>query len=52
MRRVDEKKGAFCENEATLFDLLGFVSEKRIRVSKLERLEPTLETLFMEVVAK
>lgn len=52
MRRVDEKKVAFCENEATLFDLLGFVSEKRIRVSKLERLEPTLETLFMEVVAK
>ncbi len=52
MRRVEGNQLAFCEINATLFDVLGFVSEKRIRVSKLERREPSLETLFMEVVAK
>ncbi len=52
MRRVESNKTAFFEKESTLFDVLNFISEKRIRILKMERLEPTLETLFMEVVAK
>ncbi len=52
MRRVEPNKTSFFEKDSTLFDVLNFISEKRIRVSKIERIEPTLETLFMEVVAK
>ena len=42
----------FQEQEHTVFDVLGFVAEKRLRLLKLERVEPTLETLFMEVTKK
>lgn len=42
----------FCEKESSLHDLLGFVTEKKILVLKIERMEPTLESLFMEVVEK
>ena len=33
-----------------MFDLLTFITEKQIPIQKLERMEPTLESLFMEVV--
>ena len=42
----------FCENEHTFFEVLHFITEKQIRLLKIERIEPTLETLFMEVVEK
>lgn len=42
----------FREQENTLFDVLRFVTEKKLPLLKLERLEPTLESLFMEVVEK
>lgn len=42
----------FIENESCLHDLLGFVTERKIPVLKIERVEPTLESLFMEVVEK
>ena len=35
--------------ENLVFDVLHFVAEQRIPVSKVERMEPSLETLFMEV---
>ncbi len=38
--------------EQAVFDVLGFVTERRIPLLKMERTEPTLETLFMEVVGK
>lgn len=37
------------EKEHAVFDVLAFVADKRIPLLKLERMEPTLETLFMEV---
>lgn len=43
---------SFRENDHTLFDILRFVTDNRIRLLKIERVEPTLETLFMEVVEK
>lgn len=42
----------FRENQRTLFDLLAFAADKRIRLLKIEKREPSLETLFMEAVNK
>lgn len=42
----------FREKENTLYDLLGFVAERQLSMMKIERMEPTLESLFMEVVKK
>lgn len=42
----------FSEKENSLHDLLGLVTERKIPVLKIERMEPTLESLFMEVVEK
>jgi ABC-2 type transport system ATP-binding protein len=42
----------FREGEQTVFDVMRFASERRIPLSKLELVEPTLEDLFMEVVEK
>ena len=38
------------ENEACA--LLSFIAENKIPFTKIERAEPTLEALFMEVAAK
>lgn len=40
------------ENNNTIFEVLRFVSDKNIPVLKVEREEPTLESLFMEVTGK
>lgn len=40
------------ENNNTIFEVLRFLSDKNIPVLKVEREEPTLESLFMEVTGK
>lgn len=40
----------FCGNSDILYDVLQFITEQRIRVQKLERMEPSLESLFMKAV--
>lgn len=42
----------FREQANSLFDVLAFVTAQKIPLLKLERLEPTLESVFMEVVEK
>lgn len=42
----------FREGENTVFDILRFVTDRQIVLLRLERAEPTLESLFMEVVKK
>ena len=42
----------FREKRHTQFDVLQFVTKQRIPLLKLERIEPSLEDLFMEVVDK
>ena len=42
----------FRESEHSIFDLLRFVTDRRIPLLKVERAEPTLESLFMEVTRK
>ena len=52
MKSIGANALAFCESECSVFEILRFVSEKRISLLKLEREEPTLESLFMEVTKK
>lgn len=40
------------EKENGLFDVLRFITDRKIPVLKIERMEPTLESLFLEVVEK
>ena len=40
------------ESLNTIFEVLRFLSDKNIPVLKVEREEPTLESLFMEVTGK
>lgn len=40
----------FSQRNCNLFDVLAFTADRRIPLTKLERLEPSLESLFMQVV--
>lgn len=51
MHRTDNQL-TFSENDYNLFAVLQSVTDRRINILKVERMEPTLETLFMEVVEK
>lgn len=42
----------FCETECSVHELLHFVSEQKLSLTKFERVEPTLESLFMEVTGQ
>lgn len=44
-----DNKLVFLANDNTLYDVLDFISKNKISLTKLEKLEPTLESLFMEV---
>ena len=44
-----DNKLVFLDNDNTLYDVLDFISKNKISLTKLEKLEPTLESLFMEV---
>lgn len=52
MRPQGQNQLIFREEENTLFDVLRFVTDHELSLLKLERLEPTLERVFMEVVEK
>lgn len=52
MKRLGENRLSFCDNDHAVFDVLHFVSQKRVALLKIERLEPTLESMFMEVAGK
>ena len=49
MKQLGRNQLTFCESVLTAFDVLHFVSEWHIALLKFERVEPTLESLFMEV---
>ena len=52
MRQLGENQLVFNENDYALHDVLTIVTTHRIPLVKLERIEPTLESLFMEVIEK
>ena len=52
MRANGKTQLALSEDDHNVFEVLRFVADRRITLLKLERVEPTLESLFMEVVEK
>lgn len=42
----------FKENQQSFFEVMHFITDKKLPVLKIERVEPTLESMFMEVVKK
>lgn len=52
MKQLGRNQLTFCESVLSAFDVLRFVSDKHIALLKFERMEPTLESLFMEVTQK
>ena len=52
VRQISRNQLSFCESDYAMFDMLRFIAERHIPILKLERAEPTLESLFMEVVEK
>ncbi|MSR93263.1 ABC transporter ATP-binding protein [Clostridiaceae bacterium 68-1-5] len=52
MRKISSTRVSFYERDYAVFDILRFIAEKRIPLLKWERMEPTLESLFMEVIEK
>ncbi len=51
-KKTGQTQLEFSEKEHTLFEVLQYITDQRIPVLKIERMEPSLESLFMEVVAK
>lgn len=52
MKQLGRNQLTFCESVLAAFDVLRFVSDQHIALLKFERMEPTLESLFMEVTKK
>lgn len=52
IKKNKEDALTFYESEHSLFDVLKFISTKQIALLKVQRMEPSLESLFMEVVKK
>ena len=51
-KRIGQTQLEFSEKEHTLFEVLQYIANQKIPVLRIERMEPSLESLFMEVVAK
>lgn len=51
-REAGKETLAFSGGEEECFALLAYLAEKKIQFTKIERAEPSLEALFMEVAAK
>ena len=52
LKEADANKMIFSEDKHAVGDVLRFIADRRISLLKIERLEPTLEDLFMEVTEK
>ena len=48
----DKKRLSFQERDVRLHDVLGVVAEQKLSLIRAERLEPSLESLFLEVVKR
>jgi ABC-2 type transport system ATP-binding protein len=52
MKQLDKNQLSFSERIYSSFDVLRVVSDEQIPLLRFERVEPTLETLFMEVTGE
>lgn len=51
-KRIGKNQIIFSEHDYAVEDILRFLADRRIAFLKLERMEPTLESLFMEATKK
>lgn len=51
-KQINGTQICYQNHEKNVFDILQFLSAQKISILKIERLEPTLESLFLEVVKK
>lgn len=49
LQRTEENVLVFLGDENRFFDIMKYISENKISIQKIERIEPTLESLFLEV---
>ena len=49
-KQISQNQIEFSEKEHDLFEVLQYITDQKIPVLKIERMEPSLESLFMEVV--
>lgn len=49
LQRTEENVLVFHGNENRFFDIMQYISENKIFIQRIERIEPTLESLFLEV---
>lgn len=52
VRQAEEDSLVFSGEESKMFEVLSFITEHKIPILKIERSEPSLESLFMEVAKK
>lgn len=52
MEKADDNQLVFCEGDASVSDVMRFMANEGISPLRLDRMEPTLESLFMEVTKK
>ncbi len=52
MRQTEGNQLCFSEKEHSVFEVLRYLADRQIPLLKVQRVEPTLESLFMEVVEK
>ena len=52
MRQTGPNQLSFLESQYAIADVLRFLADRKISILKFERIEPTLESLFMEVTRK
>ena len=52
MKQIEKSKISFCERYCDVASVLRFIADEKISIIKFEKVEPTLETLFMEVAGK
>lgn len=52
VRQAENNSLVFSGEESKMFEVLSFITEHKIPILKIERSEPSLESLFMEVAKK
>ena len=52
MKKPDARAVVFSEKDIPLHEVMTLLADKRLKVLRLERAEPTLEDLFTEVAEK
>ena len=51
-KKLEKNQVTLRDDGNALYDVLQYITARKIPIQKIERMEPSLEDLFMEVVEK